>query len=164
MKSLGKLRWSSLSIALLFMCLQTVNAGDIDHKIPRGYPVIKDASTQITREYEDGKVSASTKKRSHAGIDIVTKGDHKVLCTADGVVIDAKFGEKGEGNYVLIQHSDGYVTFYSHLREFTVKPGDVIKKGQSIGYIGNTGRAVNPHLHYEIRKNGHAVSPREYLD
>jgi natural product precursor len=150
--------------ALLFMWFQTTNAEDVNNKIPHGYPVIKDSSTQITREYEDGKVSASTKKRSHAGIDIVTKGENKVLSTADGVVIDAKFGEKGEGNYVLIKHSDGYTTFYSHLGEFTVKSGDIIKKGQSIGSIGNTGKAINPHLHYEIRKNGQTVPPQDYLD
>jgi murein DD-endopeptidase MepM/ murein hydrolase activator NlpD len=67
------------------------------------------------------------------------------------------------GNTVEISHGDDYVTRYAHAREILVKPGDVVRKGETIALIGSTGRTTGSHVHYEVYKNGRSVDPSSYV-
>lgn len=98
----------------------------------------------------------------HSGIDIRGYYGTPVFATADGEVVDARyFG--GYGNMIKIRHSGEIETVYGHLSAIHVKPGEKVRKGQTIGEIGSTGRSTGPHLHYEVLKNGKPVDPKSYI-
>jgi murein DD-endopeptidase MepM/ murein hydrolase activator NlpD len=101
--------------------------------------------------------------RLSEGIDISATAGQKVLAAADGEVIVADDRLKGYGNMVVIQHANKYVTIYAHNRVNHVKKGDKVKQGQMIAEVGNTGRADNPILHFEIRKGINCIDPVQYL-
>lgn len=103
------------------------------------------------------------KPKFHDGIDFKTPIGTPVYATANGVVKKAIYGKTGYGNHIIISHSSGYETLYAHLSKLKVKDGEYVKKGQLIGYSGNSGRSVNPHLHYEVRLSGEAIDPVDYL-
>ncbi|MDR0995339.1 MAG: M23 family metallopeptidase [Tannerella sp.] len=86
------------------------------------------------------------------------------MSTANGVVETAAWDEHGFGNCVRIRHEHGLETFYAHLKSYTVKAGEKVKKGQVIGRVGKTGKSVTPHLRYEVLLNGQPVPQlRDYL-
>jgi murein DD-endopeptidase MepM/ murein hydrolase activator NlpD len=98
----------------------------------------------------------------HAGVDMAGPHGEPILATADGVVSRAStFG--GYGNCVDIDHGRGLSTRYGHLARYSVRPGDRVKKGEVIGYMGSTGRSTGTHLHYEVRVDGAAVNPMPFL-
>ncbi|MFB3903967.1 MAG: M23 family metallopeptidase [Acidobacteriota bacterium] len=94
----------------------------------------------------------------HSGIDISAPAGNKVVATADGLAIFAQ-REVGYGRLVVIQHKFGLSTRYGHLSQVAVKVGQRVKKGDIIGFVGSTGRATGPHLHYEVRLNGQPMNP-----
>ena len=100
----------------------------------------------------------------HAGVDIANDMGTPVKATADGIVVTADFEPGGYGNLVVINHGNGYMTKFGHMIKYVVTPGQHIKKGQVMGYLGNTGRSTAPHLHYEVKLNGVAVNPVKYLN
>ena len=114
---------------------------------------------------------------THKGIDIAQNAGADAVASRAGKVIKINtscthnYGKSsnccgnGYGNYVLIDHEDGtYSTMYAHLQSVTVSVGDYVKKGQTIGYVGTTGWSTGYHLHFEIRKDGTAVNPSDYLN
>ncbi len=105
----------------------------------------------------------------HGGLDIsdanITGQD--IIAADGGTVVIAAY-RKGTsygsyGKYVVIDHGGGYQTLYAHCSELLVKPGDVVKQGQTIALVGNTGRSTGPHLHFEIQVNGRRVNPLSYF-
>ena len=98
----------------------------------------------------------------HKGIDIATRYGKEVLATADGLVIDASYHSQ-DGNLVRIDHGHGLVTAYCHLSKITAKYGMRIKRGDVIGYVGDTGRSTGSHLHYAVFVNRVPVNPQRYL-
>jgi murein DD-endopeptidase MepM/ murein hydrolase activator NlpD len=101
-------------------------------------------------------------KRFHTGIDLILPEGETVLSTANGIVIESASDEQ-RGNYLLIKHNELFTTAYFHFKSVSVKKGDKIEKGQTIGLIGSTGISTEPHLHYEVIKNGKAVDPIDFL-
>lgn len=102
----------------------------------------------------------------HKGFDFMANKGTPVYATADGKVILARMTFGGFGNQIMIDHGNGYKTRYAHLQRghaFAVKQGDVVKRGQLIGYMGSTGRSAGTHLHYEVLKNGKQVNPIGYF-
>jgi len=99
----------------------------------------------------------------HAGVDFSGRIGTPIYATGDGVIHSDTDRKHGYGIICTINHGFGYQTVYGHLRKLAVKPGDTVKRGQIIGYLGNTGRTTGPHLHYEVIKNGKHVNPMNYI-
>ncbi len=98
----------------------------------------------------------------HLGIDIPSWHKTKIFSTADGKVIKA--GKNGSyGNYIEIDHGNGFKTRYGHLSKILVKRGDIVTIDQKIGLMGSTGRSTATHLHYEIRFDGKAINPYKFF-
>lgn len=102
-------------------------------------------------------------EKFHKGVDLKVPVGTPVVATSAGVVTLVEYKPNGYGKRVVIQHDEEYETSYSQLSDFKVKKGDKVEKGQVIGLSGNSGMSTAPHLHYEVRKNGVAVNPEEYM-
>lgn len=98
----------------------------------------------------------------HTGIDIRGNLGDPVYATANGEVIQAEYSG-GHGNLIIIRHSEKHNTWYAHLSKMNVSSGDKVKKGETIGLVGSTGRSTGPHLHYEIIEHGKPIDPYTYL-
>lgn len=98
----------------------------------------------------------------HTGIDIDAPYGTPVRAAADGVVASAAMAA-GYGREVVIDHGHGMETIYAHLSAFAVFPGQRVTQGEVIGYIGQSGRATGPHLHYEVRVHNVPINPHKYL-
>jgi len=105
-------------------------------------------------------------KKMHWGQDFTAPIGTPVYATGDGVVEEVKGSKRsrvGFGLEIVIDHGYGYETLYGHLNEFNVKRGQKVKRGDIIGYVGNSGGSTAPHLHYEVHKNGQKVNPAYYV-
>jgi murein DD-endopeptidase MepM/ murein hydrolase activator NlpD len=98
----------------------------------------------------------------HSGVDIGAVFGQPVVAPADGLVEFADF-MGGYGRAVIVDHGHGISTRYGHLKAFAVFPGQRIHRGDTIGFVGDSGRSTGPHLHYEVRINDIPVNPRKYL-
>ena len=99
----------------------------------------------------------------HDGIDLAADKGTAVLAAAEGTVTDAEFDSK-MGNYVVIDHGNGYTTTYAHLQDMTVDIGQPVNIGDQIGTVGATGMATGPCLHLELRLNGEPLDPEDYWE
>ena len=95
----------------------------------------------------------------HQGIDYAAPPGTPVFATASGTVLEANQKIRGLGKHVKIQHDKGFVTLYAHLNDMTVTVGQKVRQGQIIGYVGNTGKALLPLLHYEVLYKGKPINP-----
>jgi len=95
----------------------------------------------------------------HYGQDFTAKTGIEMYATGNGVIKSIRRSNRGFGNHIVIDHGYGYETLYAHLSKFNVKKGQKIKRGEVIGFVGNTGRSTAPHLHYEVHKNGKKINP-----
>jgi murein DD-endopeptidase MepM/ murein hydrolase activator NlpD len=102
------------------------------------------------------------KQTFHSGLDIAAAFGNPVVAPADGYVIQAT-ADKFYGNSIQINHGGGITTLYGHLSQIEVTPGQKVKRGEEIGKVGNTGRSLGTHLHYEIRVNDKIVNPASYI-
>jgi len=98
----------------------------------------------------------------HTGIDVAAKTGTTVTA-ADGGKVTFASTNGSYGNLIIIDHENGYQTYYAHLNRFSVKKGERVYKGQKIGEMGNTGRSTGPHLHFEVRKNGIPINPLGFV-
>ena len=98
----------------------------------------------------------------HKGIDIASRSGKEIIAPADGFVLEVAY-RSDDGNVVKIDHGYGVSTSYAHLSKAAVKEGVGVKRGDVIGYVGNTGRSTGAHLHYGVIVNGVPVNPRKYL-
>ena len=98
----------------------------------------------------------------HSGVDFAGREDSEVIAVASGVVTYA--GERsGYGHMVEISHANGYVTRYAHHKTLLVDTGDVVKKGETVGTMGSTGRSTGPHVHFEVLRHGRTLDPAKYV-
>lgn len=100
--------------------------------------------------------------RMHSGVDMACPEGTPIYATRGGKVTIAKYSSSA-GNYVQINHGDGYASVYMHMTEYVVKAGDYVAQGQLIGYVGNTGLSKGNHLHFGISYNGEYVNPMEFI-
>lgn len=98
----------------------------------------------------------------HSGMDFTAPMGTEIYATADGVVGNYISDKRGYGNHLIIDHGFGYKTLYAHLDRSNVRRGQKVKRGDIIGFVGNTGMSLAPHLHYEVHLNNYAVDPSNY--
>ena len=127
--------------------IQPVKNEDLKH-MASGYGYRSDPFTKI--------------KKFHYGMDFTSKTGTPIYATGDGVIYKADASLSGYGNHVEINHGYGYKTLYAHLSKYNCKPGQRVKRGDLIGYVGSTGRSQAPHLHYEVLKDGVHVNPLNF--
>lgn len=131
---------------------------DVYMATPKGWPV----SGRITSGYSSRVHPITGEPDFHAGLDIAAPPDTPVRVTADGVVSFSAWSGIS-GNMVVIEHGFGYSTFYAHNKRNNVRVGQRVARGDVIAYLGSTGGATGPHLHYEVWKNGSPVNPGVFL-
>lgn len=102
-------------------------------------------------------------RRFHEGLDFSAPTGTEIYATGDGVVTIVQASTIGYGKHVKVDHGFGYLTVYAHMDKFNVKQGQKVKRGDVIGFVGNTGKSTAPHLHYEVRIKGRAVDPTHYF-
>ena len=120
------------------------------------------ASKRITSYYGKREKPNAKATSMHRGIDIGAPNGTDVLATDSGKVIVAGFG-KSYGNYVVIDHGNGYTSLYAHNSRLCVSVGDTVVRGQVIAKVGSTGNSTGPHIHFEISKNGTLVNPMSFF-
>jgi murein DD-endopeptidase MepM/ murein hydrolase activator NlpD len=98
----------------------------------------------------------------HSGVDISAAVGQPVIAPADGIVVFADFNT-GYGREIILDHGHGITTRYGHLASFAIASGQYVHRGDTIGYVGLSGRSTGPHLHYEVRINDTPVNPHKYL-
>ncbi|MCB0735284.1 MAG: M23 family metallopeptidase [Flavobacteriales bacterium] len=101
-------------------------------------------------------------RKFHAGMDFTSPTGTEIHATGDGVVEKVVAMRWGYGKHVIINHGYGYKTLYAHMSKFNVKPGQKVVRGQTIGFVGSTGKSTAPHLHYEVMVNGQKLNPANY--
>lgn len=95
----------------------------------------------------------------HNGMDFAAAKGTKIYATADGKVEQINEKSRKYGIYVKINHGFGYKTLYAHMSKLNVRSGQKVKRGDVIGYVGDTGKSITPHIHYEVYRNGKSVNP-----
>lgn len=102
------------------------------------------------------------KRQFHYGIDIATSYGNPIVAPADGIVVETKV-DRMTGRAVVLSHGWGVTTHYFHLDKWLVKPGQKIRRGDTIGLVGKSGKATGPHVHYEVRVNDKAQNPMGFI-
>jgi len=126
-------------------------------------PAIWPANGRLTSTYGYRIHPFTGMRLLHEGLDIANSIWTPVYATADGLVKDASLNTSF-GNVVRISHNNGeFLTLYAHLQKMAVTTGQAVKRGDVIGYLGNSGRSTGPHLHYEVRHNDRVVDPMAFI-
>lgn len=114
----------------------------------------------ITREF--GFHDSLENPKYHIGIDIQALSGNEIKVVEDGIVEETGYNQN-YGLMVIVCHEDGLKTLYAHCSAIKVIAGDKVKVGDVIAFVGDTGQALEPHLHFEVRENETYLNPREYL-
>lgn len=132
-------------------------------KLLAAIPAIQPVSNKDLRKIASGfgsRIDPVYKvTKFHAGLDFTAQQGTPIYATADGRVSEANFNDGGYGNHVVINHGYGYETLYGHMVRIKARVGRTVKRGEVIGWVGNTGKSTGPHCHYEVHKNGSPVDP-----
>lgn len=131
---------------------------DTIQNVPLGAPV----PGVITSRFGKRIDPINGKSGYHQGIDIRGRMGSDVKATAEGIVISQNY-DKNSGRYIHIDHGNGFITKYAHLKKSLVQKGNTVERGQVIGLVGNTGRSTGPHVHYEIHYDDKIVNPTKYV-
>lgn len=146
---------------LMVLSILTISIANSVIDPPSRYPTLK--KLQVTSHYGNRMYPILKVQKMHKGIDFKAPMGTPIVATADGVILVAQSNKKGYGTHIIIKHDKQYKSLYAHLSKMKVVIGQEIKKGEVIGYSGNSGASVAPHLHYEVRKDDKAVDPKSYL-
>ncbi|MBW2505888.1 MAG: M23 family metallopeptidase [Deltaproteobacteria bacterium] len=131
---------------------------DTLQNVPLGAPV----SGVITSRFGNRLDPINGEPAYHRGVDIRGRMGSDVKATADATVLIQNY-DKLRGRYIVLDHGNGFRTKYAHLKKGLVQKGDLVKRGQVIGLVGNSGRSTGPHLHYEIQYNDKIVNPTRFV-
>lgn len=127
--------------------------------IPAIQPVKKEDLTRMASGFGWRSDPFTKARKMHKGMDFTAPTGTPIYATGNGVVTRADSNSSGYGNHIRINHGFGYLTLYAHLSKYNVKKGQRVKRGDLIGFVGNTGRSQGPHLHYEVHKDGKHINP-----
>jgi murein DD-endopeptidase MepM/ murein hydrolase activator NlpD len=147
--------------------LKSASFSGIYHRYPYKWQVHSEPSlwpvNGVLRSSFGGRMDPfSGEGAFHTGVDLAAASGTSVHVTADGVVVSA--GWAGHyGKLVVVDHGNGVQTYYAHLSQFMVLPGQEVRRGEVVALSGGTGRVTSPHVHYEVRLRGTPVNPYKYL-
>ncbi len=127
--------------------------------IPAIQPVKKENLKRMASGFGWREDPFTKARKKHKGMDFTAPRGTPIYATGNGRVTRADNKSAGYGKHIRIDHGYGYTTLYAHLSRYNVRKGQKIKRGDLIGFVGNTGRSQAPHLHYEVHKNGKAINP-----
>ena len=138
------------------------NKAELIEAIPSIQPIKNQDLTRMASGYGYRTDPFTKKRRFHYGMDFSARKGTPIYATGNGVVKRADNRSSGYGKHIRIDHDFGYVSLYAHLSKYNVRRGQRVKRGDIIGYVGNTGRSVGPHLHYEIFKDKKKINPLNF--
>jgi murein DD-endopeptidase MepM/ murein hydrolase activator NlpD len=127
--------------------------------MPAIQPVKKEDLTRMASGYGWRSDPFTKARKKHYGMDFTAPRGTPIFASGDGVIIRADQRSSGYGKHIRIDHGFGYISLYAHLSKYNVRKWQKVKRGDLIGFVGNTGRSQAPHLHYEISKNGRKINP-----
>lgn len=127
--------------------------------MPSILPIKNDAILRFSSGFGHRIDPFTYKRKMHRGIDFSAPIGTPVYATGDGKVVQADSRSAGYGKHIRINHGYGYETVFGHLSRYNVRKGQSVKRGDIIGFVGNTGRSKGPHLHYEVRQDGVHKNP-----
>ena len=140
-----------------------INMALVKEKMIAAIPAIQPVANKDLRRMASGfgmRMHPIYKRmKLHTGMDFSAERGTEIYATGAGKVIKAETSRRGYGNNIVIDHGYGYKTLYAHMSSFDVRLGQEITRGQTIGFVGNTGTSVAPHLHYEVWKDGSKINP-----
>lgn len=139
------------------------NKSELLASIPAIQPVTKKGIARLASGFGYRIHPIYKTSMMHEGIDFTCPIGTEIYSTGNGTVEKVEYNGRGYGNHLIINHGFGYSTLYGHLSRFAVRPGQRIKRGDIIGYAGNTGSSTGPHLHYEVIKNRKKINPINYF-
>jgi murein DD-endopeptidase MepM/ murein hydrolase activator NlpD len=131
---------------------EVLPVGSAEPQSPTGWPLATKGFITAPFDSTEG----------HSGVDIAVPSNTPVVVTAGGTVRESG-SDAVLGEYLLVDHDDGYETMYAHNANRLVSAGAAVERGQTIAYSGNTGQSTAPHLHYEVRKQGEPIDPAPYM-
>ena len=138
------------------------NKAALIEAIPTIQPVKNKDLTRIASFFGYRNDPFTKTRKMHFGMDFTAKRGTPVYATGNGVVKRADSRSSGFGKHIRIDHGFGYISLYAHLSKYNVRRGQKVKRGDIIGYVGNTGRSAGPHLHYEIIKDNKKLDPLNF--
>ena len=139
------------------LILRTDQYLDAILNVPLGVPVAGKITSKFGRRFDP----INGKPAYHRGLDIRGRLGAEVRATANGIVITQTY-DKIRGRHIMLDHGNGFVTKYSHLKKSLVQEGDTVENGQVIGLVGSSGRSTGPHVHYEIYYENKIVNPTRF--
>ncbi len=138
------------------------NKSELIAAIPTIQPIKNKDLTRVASGFGYRIDPFTKKRRFHYGMDFTAKRGTPVYATGNGIVKRADNRSSGYGRHIRIDHGFGYVSLYAHLTKYNVRRGQKVKRGDIIGYVGNTVRSAGPHLHYEILKDNKKINPLNF--
>ena len=153
------------------MYVQTKSYDDVEEMVKNKFQMLSSIPAIMPLAIKDfGRISAGfgwrihpiyKTRKFHDGMDFTGKIGLPIYATGDGVVKSVG-NQRGYGKKIVVDHGYGYQTIYAHLSGYNVKRRQKVKRGEVIGFLGNTGKSTGPHLHYEVRKNNKSLDPINY--
>ncbi len=138
------------------------NKGELLKAIPAIQPVANENLRRMASGYGMRLDPFTKAPKMHYGMDFTADIGTPVYATGDGVITRADSKASGFGRHIRIDHGYDYLTIYAHLNKYNVRVGQKVKRGEIIGYVGNSGRSSGPHLHYEVHRGGRKMNPVNY--
>ena len=126
-------------------------------------PISMDWRKVVSSEFGVRRDPLTGERKGHGGIDLAVPTGTEVYCAWDGRVQAVRYSKSGYGYHVMMDHGNGLITIYAHCSKLVVREGQKVKAGDVLALSGNTGKSTGPHLHFEVRLNGEAQNPRNYL-
>ncbi len=127
------------------------------------YPLPRSCGSWCTSPYGYRYHPISGTYTFHSGVDLAAAGGTPIYASKSGTVTTAAYAQYSWGNYVVINHGDGYSTLYAHMRYYAVSVGEYVNQGDVIGYVGTTGNSNGNHLHFNVYYNGSLQNPFDYV-
>lgn len=127
------------------------------------YPLPRSCGSWCTSPYGYRYHPISGTYTFHSGVDLAAAGGTPIYASKSGTVTTAAYAQYSWGNYVVINHGDGYSTLYAHMRYYAVSVGEYVNQGDVIGYVGTTGNSTGNHLHFNVYYNGALQNPFDYV-